>query len=116
MGRVGTWLRVPVGKLNNERSVPVDDEALGAFDEWLARRPAQRARPHPRDGHLADFVFVERGRRLSVARIQRGLADAVVDAGLTGPDGSPIRIVAHQLRHTGADSCPCQASPRSPYC
>lgn len=101
-GPSGTWLRVPVGKLNNERSVPVDDEVLVAFDEWLAHRPAQRARPHPRDGHLADFVFVERGRRLSVARIQRGLADAVVDAGLTGPDGSPMRIVAHQLRHTWA--------------
>jgi integrase len=101
-GPSGTWLRVPVGKLNNERSVPLDDVALAAFDEWLAHRPAQRARAHPRDGHLADFVCVKRGRRLGVTRIQRGLADSVAAAGLTGPNGKPLRVVAHQLRHTWA--------------
>ena len=101
-GPNGTWLRVPLGKLNNERSVPVDDVALEALDEWLAARVPQRARPHPRDGHLADFVFVERGRRLGTTRIQRGLRDAVIAAGLTGPDHQPLRVVAHQLRHTWA--------------
>jgi len=101
-GPNGTWLRVPLGKLNNERSVPVDDVALEALDQWLTHRPPQRARPHPRDGRLADFVFVERGRRLGPARIQRGLRDAVAAAGLTGPDGRPLRVVAHQLRHTWA--------------
>ncbi|MDQ6856555.1 MAG: tyrosine-type recombinase/integrase [Candidatus Dormibacteraeota bacterium] len=98
----GTWLRVPLGKLNTERSVPVDDIALEALNEWLAHRSGQRARPHPRDGHLADFIFVERGRRLGTARIQRGLRDAVVGAGLDGPDGQPLRVIAHQLRHTWA--------------
>ncbi len=101
-GANGTWLRVPLGKLNNERSVPVDDAALEALDEWLTHRTGQRARPHPRDGHLADFVFVERGRRIGTTRIQRGLCDAVLAAGLTGPDGRPLRVVAHQLRHTWA--------------
>jgi integrase len=101
-GPNGTWLRVPLGKLNNERSVPVDDIALETLDEWLAHRPSQRAQPHPRDGHLADFVFVEQGRRLGTARIQRGLRDAVTAAGVTGPDGKPLRVVAHQLRHTWA--------------
>jgi hypothetical protein len=101
-GSNGTWLRVPLGKLHNERSVPVDDVALDAFDDWRAYRAPQRARPHPRDGHLADFVFVEHGRRLGTARIQRGLRDAVVIAGLSGPDGQPLRVVAHQLRHTWA--------------
>jgi integrase len=101
-GRSGTWLRVPIGKLNNERSVPLDDVALDALDDWLAHRPAQRARPHPRDSHPADFMFVEHGRRLGVARIRRGLGDAVVRAGLTGPDGGPLRVSAHRLRHTWA--------------
>jgi integrase len=101
-GPNGTWLRVPLGKLNDERSVPVDDSALEALEEWLTHRPGQRARPHPRDGHLADFVFVERGRRLGPTRIQRGLRDAVIVAGLTSPDGRPLRVVAHQLRHTWA--------------
>ncbi len=101
-GPNGTWLRVPLGKLNDERSVPVDDTALEALEEWLSHRPGQRARPHPRDGHLADFIFVERGRRLGSTRIQRGLRDAVTIAGLTAPDGRPLRVVAHQLRHTWA--------------
>jgi integrase len=101
-GTNGTWLRVPLGKLNNERSVPVDDIALEALDEWLTHRPSQRARPHRRDGHLADFIFVERGRRLGTTRIQRGLRDAVIAARLTSADGQPLRVVAHQLRHTWA--------------
>lgn len=101
-GTNGTWLRVPLGKLHNERSVPVDDVALDAFDDWLAHRAPHRARPHPRDGHLADFMFVERGRRPGTTRIQRGLRDAVRAAGLTGGDGQPLRVVAHQLRHTWA--------------
>jgi len=101
-GTNGTWVRVPLGKLNNERSVPVDAPALEAFDKWLAQRVPERARRHPRDGHLADFIFVEHGRRLGTARIQRGLRDAVIAAGLTGPDNEPLRVVAHQLRHTWA--------------
>jgi len=101
-GPNGSWLRVPLGKLNNERSVPVDDVALDALDEWLGHRIAQRARPHPRHGRPADFVFVEHGRRLGPTRIQHGLSDAVLAAGLTGPDGHPLRVVAHQLRHTWA--------------
>lgn len=101
-GPSGTWLRVPLGKLNSERSVPLDDAALGAIEEWLESRQACRAHPHPRDGHPADFIFVERGRRIGVRRIGKGLADAVRLAGLAGPDGQPLRVVAHQLRHTWA--------------
>jgi integrase len=101
-GPNGTWLRVPLGKLNNERSVPVDDPALEALDEWLGQRQVQRARPHRRDGHLADFVFVAKGRRLGTTRIQRGFRDAVTAAGLLGPDGQPLKVTAHQMRHTWA--------------
>jgi integrase len=101
-GPNGTWLRVPLGKLHNERSVPVDDQALEALDEWLDQRQAHRARPHPRDGHLADFVFVAKGRRLGTTRIQRGFRDAVTAAGLLGADGQPLKVTAHQMRHTWA--------------
>lgn len=101
-GRAGSWLRVPLGKLNNERAVPLDQASLDALDEWLARRNRQRALPHPRDGRMADFVFVERGRRLGPARLQHGLRRSVRAAGLTGADGEPLRVVAHQLRHTYA--------------
>jgi site-specific recombinase XerC len=74
-GHNGTWLRVPLGQLNNERSIPIDDTALEALEEWLAQRSPQRSPAHPRDGHPAHFIFVERGRRLGATRIQRSLRD-----------------------------------------
>lgn len=101
-GPSGTWLRVPLGKLNDERAVPLDDVALDSFDEWLSARSPQRSLEHPRDGRSCDFIFVERGRRIGPGRIQDGLARAVETCGLVGVDGKPLRVVAHQLRHTWA--------------
>ena len=100
----GTWLRVPLGKLNNERSVPLDDATLAAIDDWMSQRGTQRALPHPRHGRITDFVFTHHGYRIPVARLRQGLARAITDAGLTGPDGAPMRITPHQLRHTYATS------------
>lgn len=101
-GPAGTWLRVPLGKLNSERSIPLDEPTLAAIAEWKNRRGSQRALPHQRDGRMVDFLFVERGRRPGHARIERGLAQAVRAAGLIGPGGAPLHITAHQLRHTYA--------------
>ncbi len=101
-GPAGHWLRVPLGKLNSERSVPLDDATLAAIQDWIAYRGPQRALPHPRDGRMTDFLFTERGRRTGEARIERGLRDAVRAAGLTGPDGAPLHVTAHMLRHTYA--------------
>ncbi len=97
-----TWLRVPLGKLNDERAVPLDDVALSAFAEWLAHRSPQRSLAHPRDDRPCDFIFVERGRRIGPGRIEQGLTRAVETCGLVGADGRPLRFVAHQLRHTWA--------------
>jgi len=110
-GPAGSWLRVPLGKLNTERMVPLDAVTLAVFDEWFAHRHRQRALPHPRDGRATDFVFVEAGRHLGPARIQKGLRDAVRHAGLTGPNGSPVRIVlissATPTRHrSSTPACP----------
>jgi integrase len=101
-GRAGTWLKVPLGKLNSERSVPLDQATQRAITEWTAHRGTQRALPHPRGGRMVEFLFVERGRRPGHARIERGLADAVAAAGLTDPDGAPLHVTSHQLRHTFA--------------
>jgi hypothetical protein len=62
------------------------------------------------DGHLADFVFVERGRRLGTTRIQRGLRDAVTAAGLTGPDDEPLRTTRQP-----AATARVIRSPRQPF-
>jgi len=101
-GPAGTWLRVPLGKLNSERSVPLDEATAAVLNAWAANRGSQRALPHIRDGRMVDFLFLERGRRPGAARIERGLAAAVRAARLTGPDGTPLHLVPHQLRHTYA--------------
>jgi integrase len=99
-GPAGSWLRVPLGKLGTERSVPLDPDTLVALDTWAAYRGPQRALPHPRGGRPTDFLFCEHGRQLRPWRIRKGLDQAVRAAGLTGPDGTPLRVVPHQLRHT----------------
>lgn len=62
----GSWIRVPLGKLNTERTVPLDDDTLAALDEWTSRRGRQRSLPNPRTGRPADFLFVIGGRRMGV--------------------------------------------------
>lgn len=96
----GTWLRVPLGKLGTERMVPLDPETIELFDEWTRHRGPHRSLPHPRDGHLADFVFCERGRRLGKHRLSKGLHRAVAEAGLADTAGRPLHVTLHQLRHT----------------
>ena len=99
-GDRGTWVKVPLGKLGTERTVPLDDPTLANFDAWMAQRGPQRALAHPRHGQPADFLFVERGRRLSAFRLRHGLDQAIAVAGLTGRDCQPLRVTPHQLRHT----------------
>ena len=101
-GISGSWLRVPLGKLATERTVPLEETTIAALDEWIARRGPQRAIPHPRDGRATDFLFVEHGQRPPTARFRLSLAQAVRSTGLTGPDGTPLRVTPHQLRHTYA--------------
>ena len=99
-GGHGTWLRVPVGKLGTERTVPLEASTVEALDQWMARRGRQRPLPHPRDGRPVEFVFMERGRRPTSWRLSKGLNRAAATAGLTRPDGSLVHLTLHQLRHT----------------
>jgi len=101
-GKTGHWLRVPLVKLNSERSIPLDEATLGVLTQWRAQRGTQRALPHQRDGRMVDFLFLEHGRRPGRTRIKRGLAEAVRTAGLTGADGEPLHVTPHQLRHSYA--------------
>jgi integrase len=98
----GTWVKVPVGKLGTERTVPLDAVTLGAFDAWMGHRGRQRSLAHPRTGQPADFLFMERGRRIGAYRLRRGLDDAVAAVGLSGKGGAPLRVTPHTLRHTYA--------------
>jgi site-specific recombinase XerD len=100
----GTWLKVPLGKLNSERVVPLDDATLAVLDQWMSERGPQRSLPHPRTGRTAHFLFTIRGARIGANRIRKGLADAVRDAGLVRADGTADHVTPHQLRHTYATS------------
>ncbi|MFV2074104.1 MAG: tyrosine-type recombinase/integrase [Thermoanaerobaculales bacterium] len=99
-GRHGMWLRVPVGKLASERTVPLEPSTVEILDRWMAARGRQRPLPHPRDGRPAEFVFMARGRRLTEWWLRQGLDVAAAAAGLARPDGSPLHLTLHQLRHT----------------
>lgn len=101
-GPTGTWLRVPLGKLGTERSVPLDADTVAALDAWVSQRGQQRPHPHPRTGKPADFLFTEHGKRLKGWRIRAGLRAAAEAAGLTGPSGQTLNVTPHQLRHTYA--------------
>lgn len=91
----GTWLRVPVGKLGTERSVPLDDPTLAAFDEWVCHRGRSRSLEHPRTQRLVDFMWVINGRRMGSGRLRRNLELAAANAGIG-------HVHLHQLRHTYA--------------
>ena len=78
------WLRVPVGKLHNDRYIPLHPQLKELLDKWLAAR----------SGDLrSNLMFVERGRRIATSRVDAAVAKVAKTAeiGHTSP---------HQLRHT----------------
>ncbi|HEY1442112.1 MAG TPA: tyrosine-type recombinase/integrase [Mycobacterium sp.] len=91
----GCWLKVPLGKLDTERMVPLDDELLTLVDRIIATRSPGRPMRHPRTGAPADFLFTHHGKRLSQTAVRAELNRAADTAGLG-------HITPHQLRHTYA--------------
>ena len=91
----GSWLKVPLGKLDSERMVPLDEEVLTLVDRITATRSPGRPMVHPRTGAPADFLFTHHGKRLSQNAVREELNRAADTAGLG-------HITPHQLRHTYA--------------
>ena len=92
----GSWLKVPLGKLDTERMVPLDAEILDA-DRPHHRDPLapDEPMPHPRYRRPAQFLFTHHGRRLSQ---KRSAPSSTGPPRLAGLD----HITPHQLRHTYA--------------
>lgn len=78
------WLRVPVGKLHNDRYIPLHPQLKELLDGWLAKRPADLR---------SNLMFVERGRQIAASRVDAAVAKVAkaAEIGHTSP---------HQLRHT----------------
>jgi site-specific recombinase XerD len=79
------WLRVPLGKLHNDRYVPLHPEVKNLLDEWVAQRG---------EGLRTNDFFVIHGRRIGVGRVDGAVKRVARAAGLDE------RVTAHRLRHT----------------
>ena len=91
----GSWLKVPLGKLDTERMVPIDPDILTLLDRIAATRTPGRPIRHPRTGRPADFLFTAHGRRLGQNGLRAELNRAATAAGIG-------HVTPHQLRHTYA--------------
>lgn len=91
----GSWLKVPLGKLDTERMVPIDAQILTLIDRITAHRSPGRPIPHPRTGRPADFLFTAHGHRVGQNRLRKELNRAATTAGIG-------HVTPHQLRHTYA--------------
>lgn len=78
------WLRVPVGKLRNDRYIPLHPQLKEQLDNWLADRS---------NGLRSQLIFTDWGRPIPHARVDRALVKVAADAGIE-------HVTAHQLRHT----------------
>lgn len=91
----GSWLKVPLGKLDTERMVPIDAQILTLIDRITTHRSPGRPIPHPRTGRPADFLFTAHGHRIGQNRLRKELNRAATAAGIG-------HVTPHQLRHTYA--------------
>ena len=91
----GSWLKVPLGKLDTERMVPLDDETVDLIDRITRTRTPGRALPHPRNRRPTQFLFTHHGRRLSQTAVRKELERSATIAGIG-------HVTPHQLRHTYA--------------
>lgn len=91
----GAWLKVPLGKFDSERMVPLDEETVALIDRIVAQRSPGRPLRHPRSGRMVEFLLTHHGRRVSPGALRSELARAAVAVGAD-------HAVPHQLRHTYA--------------
>ena len=79
------WLRIPVGKLHNDRYIPLHPQLKEMLDDWIAN--------HRPTGLRSDRLLLERNRPITALRVATALSRLSQEAGIG-------HITAHQLRHT----------------
>ncbi|GAA4263894.1 hypothetical protein GCM10022255_112570 [Dactylosporangium darangshiense] len=79
------WLRIPVGKLHNDRYIPLHPQLKEMLDDWITN--------HRPTGLRTDRLLLERNRPLTALRVATALSRLANEAGIG-------HVTAHQLRHT----------------
>jgi integrase/recombinase XerD len=79
------WLRIPIGKLHNDRYIPLHPQLKEMLDGWVNHHRPTELR--------TDRLLVERNRPLTALRVATALHRLAEQAGIG-------HVTAHQLRHT----------------
>ncbi|MDP3969854.1 MAG: tyrosine-type recombinase/integrase, partial [Nocardioides sp.] len=79
------WLRIPVGKLHNDRYIPLHPQLKEMLDDWIAH--------HRPTGLRSNLLLLERNRPVTSLRVATALDRISTQAGIG-------HVTAHQLRHT----------------
>ena len=87
------WLRVPVGKLHNDRMIPIRPSLVQLLDAWMRQRGPQPLLWNERTGKRRDYLFAWQGGPLSDHSLDRLIAHVCDHAGIPG-------YSSHRFRHT----------------
>ena len=79
------WLRVPLGKMHNDRYIPLHPEVKDLLDEWIKQSSPKK--PY-------DFLFASHGYRLGRGKVALAVERVRKAAGINE------HISPHRLRHT----------------
>ena len=79
------WLRIPVGKLHNDRYIPLHPQLKELLDDWVTNHRPSDVR--------SDRLLIERNRPVTAHRVAKILRQQAAEAGIG-------HVTAHQLRHT----------------
>ncbi|MGI8876508.1 MAG: tyrosine-type recombinase/integrase, partial [Egibacteraceae bacterium] len=79
------WLRIPIGKLHNDRYIPLHPQLKDLLDDWIDN--------HRPTGLRTDRLLIERNRPVTSPRVSAALDRIADEAGIG-------HVTAHQLRHT----------------
>ncbi|MBA3292349.1 MAG: tyrosine-type recombinase/integrase, partial [Geodermatophilaceae bacterium] len=79
------WLRIPVGKLHNDRYIPLHPQLKDMLDDWISN--------HRPTGLRSERLLLENNKPVSALRVSTALTRLSHEAGIG-------HVTPHQLRHT----------------
>jgi site-specific recombinase XerD len=79
------WLRIPIGKLHNDRYIPLHPDLKALLDDWIEN--------HRPTGLRSERLLLEHGRPITKLRVSNALSHIANNAGIG-------HVTPHQLRHT----------------